>query len=132
MAELTPRERCGAAVGLVFLLLVAAGCGQSASKPPVPGLVAPKKEAAPVPPKPAASGTGPAITAVAENAAEYIYDPAGRRDPFRSILITTEGAKKLEAMAPLLRTELGEMKLIGIVWGGLGYSAMVQTPDGKG
>jgi type IV pilus assembly protein PilP len=27
---------------------------------------------------------------------------------------------------------LTELNLIGIVWGGFGYSAMVQTPDGKG
>ena len=27
---------------------------------------------------------------------------------------------------------LPELSLIGIIWGGFGYTAMVQTPDGKG
>jgi len=60
------------------------------------------------------------------------YDPGGRRDPFRSILVTSESAKSLKSLPPLLRTDVGELQLIAIVWGGFGYSAMVRTPDGKG
>lgn len=62
----------------------------------------------------------------------YTYDPDGRRDPFRSILVTSVTAKSLKSLPPLLRVEVGELQLIGIVWGGFGYSAMVQTPEGKG
>jgi len=61
----------------------------------------------------------------------YAYDPGGRRDPFRSILVSSE-TKNLENLPPLLRTEVGELRLIGIVWGGFGYTAMVQLQDGKG
>lgn len=64
--------------------------------------------------------------------ASHTYETGGRRDPFRSILVTSESAKSLKSLPPLLRTEIGELQLIGIVWGGFGYSAMVQTPDGKG
>jgi type IV pilus assembly protein PilP len=35
-------------------------------------------------------------------------------------------------LPPLQRISLTELNLIGIIWGGFGYSAMVQTPDGKG
>ena len=35
-------------------------------------------------------------------------------------------------MPPLQRISLTELNLIGIIWGGFGYSAMVQTLDGKG
>jgi type IV pilus assembly protein PilP len=33
---------------------------------------------------------------------------------------------------PLERYGLFEFKLTGVVWGGLGYSAMLEGPDGKG
>jgi Tfp pilus assembly protein PilP len=62
----------------------------------------------------------------------YVYNQEGRRDPFRSILVTSQTNKNLESLPPLLRTEVGELRLIGLVWGGFGYSAMVQAPDGKG
>lgn len=62
----------------------------------------------------------------------FVYDPQNRRDPFRSILVTTDASRKVETLPPLLRTELRDLKLIAVVWGGFGYSAMVQTPDGKG
>lgn len=35
-------------------------------------------------------------------------------------------------LPPLQRYELRDLKLLGIIWGGYGYQAMVQTPDGKG
>jgi type IV pilus assembly protein PilP len=35
-------------------------------------------------------------------------------------------------LPPLQQLSLTELNLIGIVWGGFGYSAMVQAPDGKG
>ena len=35
-------------------------------------------------------------------------------------------------LPPLQRISLTELNLIGIIWGGFGYSAMVQAPDGKG
>jgi type IV pilus assembly protein PilP len=41
------------------------------------------------------------------------------------------GVARLD-LPPLQRVGLTELSLIGIIWGGFGYSAMVQTPDGKG
>jgi type IV pilus assembly protein PilP len=43
----------------------------------------------------------------------YRYNPAGRRDPFMPIIVKKEVQK-------------------GIVWGGFGYNAMIEAPDGKG
>ena len=68
----------------------------------------------------------------------YVYLPEGRRDPFLSILPTAgagaEGAKKTDEinLPPLQRVAVSELTVIGIVWGGFGYMAMLQTPDGKG
>ena len=64
--------------------------------------------------------------------AVYSYNPAGKRDPF-SPLIAKEDKKALTGeRPPLERYNIYEFKLSGIVWGGLGYSAMVEGPDGKG
>jgi type IV pilus assembly protein PilP len=116
-----------------FVLLLATFFGCGGGQPPQGSSGA----------KPAATkATGTvAQTAVVEKKTEgpvltplplYVYNPEGRREPFRSILVTSETGKTLEILPPLLRTEVGELRLIGIVWGGFGYSAMVQTPDGKG
>ncbi len=119
----------GFALGL--LAMASVGCG---GEPPPKGPSATQSAATKAP--------GPAVqTAAVETKAEsstvpppppYVYNPEGRRDPFRSILVASQTGKSLESLPPLLRTEVGELRLIGIVWGGFGYSAMVQTPDGKG
>jgi type IV pilus assembly protein PilP len=76
------------------------------------------------------------LTAAPPTPQEYLYDPAGRRDPFKPVFpdvipAPTEGVN-VENLPPLQRFGLTELNLIGVIWGGLGYSAMLQTPDGKG
>lgn len=64
---------------------------------------------------------------------EYAYDPSGRRDPFIPLVQSGGNAERFDrALPPLQRVGLTEINLIGIIWGGFGYTAMVQTPDGKG
>jgi type IV pilus assembly protein PilP len=93
------------------------------------------KEAGPPASATAASETGPVLAPepVSQTAASYSYDPSGRRDPFRPVGLEGQqpGAERLD-LPPLQRVGLTELNLIGIIWGGFGYSAMVQTPDGKG
>lgn len=62
---------------------------------------------------------------------EYVYDPTGKRDPFRSAILG-ESLRGKETLPPLQRREISELKLIGIVWDKGGYSAMLETPDAKG
>jgi type IV pilus assembly protein PilP len=75
----------------------------------------------------------PNASAPASGTASYSYDPSGRRDPFKPVGLEVQepGAARLD-LPPLQRVGLTELSLIGIIWGGFGYSAMVQTPDGKG
>lgn len=58
------------------------------------------------------------------------YEPIGKRDPFRSILIdiedTTKPATELETF------ELDQLKLIAVVTGGPVPYAMLEDPNGKG
>ena len=60
------------------------------------------------------------------------YDPSGRRDPFAPIIENSLQGQSDAVLPPLQRVGLTELSLIGIVWGAYGYTAMVQTPDGKG
>jgi type IV pilus assembly protein PilP len=61
----------------------------------------------------------------------YTYNPSGRRDPFAAIVLEGPKGDNL-SVPPLQRAALTELSLIAILWGGFGYTAMVQTPDGKG
>jgi type IV pilus assembly protein PilP len=64
---------------------------------------------------------------------EYSYNASGRREPFAAIV--KDGrlpGDDNQNLPPLQRISLTELNLIGIIWGGFGYSAMVQAPDGKG
>lgn len=91
-----------------------------------------KKVESPAGPPAAPSARVPMGPSPESSVSLHTYNPEGRRDPFRSILVTSDLSVNLENLPALLRTEVGELHLIGIVWGGFGYSAMVQTPDGKG
>ena len=48
------------------------------------------------------------------------------------IIIKEEKKALIGAKTPLERFPISEFKLTGIVWGGLGYHAMLEGPDGKG
>jgi type IV pilus assembly protein PilP len=99
-----------------------------------------KVPALPDPPPPMSAADAP--KAVSEQAAlaavsppvEFSgtsYDPSGRRDPFLPISQLAQQETDT-SLPPLQRVGLTELNLIGVVWGNYGYTAMVQTPDGKG
>jgi type IV pilus assembly protein PilP len=88
-------------------------------------------------PAPQSSGGGAvADPVVPTGRSGYVYLPEGRRDPFQSILreAGSEAVKKMDEanLPPLQRVTVSELSVIGIVWGGFGYMAMVQAPDGRG
>jgi type IV pilus assembly protein PilP len=100
-------------------------------------LVAQASQAAPAPsvgvaPQAAPSAQEPALPN-ASGGGGYSYDPSQRRDPFKPVGIESQqpGEENLD-LPPLMRAPLTELNVIAIVWGGFGYTAMVQTPDGKG
>ena len=108
----------------------AAPAGQIAGAPkelPKPAVSAPAQS---IPASPTAS---PAKVAdLVGTAVGYTYDPKGRRDPFQSLTRLARGGKTGAEMPPLQRVQISDLKLLGIMWGGYGYYALVQTPDGKG
>ena len=116
------------ASALALLLLVAAGLnGCSDNAKPAAKATAPAQQ-----PKTAVTATVAQAKAPETPVAIYAYNPAGRRDPFTSIVIREEKKSLAGSKAPLERYPINEFKLVGVVWGGLGYHAMLEGPDGKG
>lgn len=119
--------------GILCFALVAFGCGEAA--PPAAQKPAPSPASAPVP-KPKVEEVAPPSPAVPvkkeDPASIFQYNPDGRRDPFKSIIVASAKRNVSDSLPPLQRKELSEMRLIGIVWGNFGHGAIIQTPDGKG
>jgi type IV pilus assembly protein PilP len=114
----------------LMLILSLQGCGGEVSPP----VTQPKSssQAMPEPKQGVAMTQTPEVPTTPKIEGEnYTYDSEGRPDPFKSILLTGT-ARNQQFVPPLQQREVTEMKLIAIVWGSLGQSAMLQTPDGKG
>ncbi|MEW6324067.1 MAG: pilus assembly protein PilP [Nitrospirota bacterium] len=98
--------------------------------PARPGTPAvPRTEPAPVPAAPEASS---AQGSTSGGEPQYVYRAGNRRDPFRSIVVSGEKVAGEALLHPLQQHAVGDLRLVAIVWGGFGSSAMLQTPDGKG
>ena len=112
-----------AAIGLFIPAFIVA-CSDS-TKAPVPVNVVPKQVQKPVSqPTPTMSATQPEL--------EYAYNPSGRRDPFAPIMEKEDRTARANERPPLERYNLLDFKLAGVIWGGFGYNAMLEGPDGKG
>lgn len=85
-----------------------------------------------VPPSGSAELSAPGETGAPATPSAETYDPSGRRDPFVAIIEILQDRKEDPNLPPLQRVGLTEINLVGVAWGGYGYTAMVQTPDGKG
>ncbi|MDA8122422.1 MAG: pilus assembly protein PilP [Deltaproteobacteria bacterium] len=81
----------------------------------------------------AAEGPRPAETPAAKPVV-VLYDPAGKRDPFMPFL--KAAPKSIIALGdstpPLQRFELGELKFVGVIWGGKKVFGLVEDREGKG
>jgi type IV pilus assembly protein PilP len=118
--------------GLVMACLTVA----PASAADVASITTPTAPAPVGAPTPAVPGQAPSENvlggSVASMPGEYSYNPSGRRDPFSVVLKDSRTGEPNQNLPPLQQLSLTELNVIGIVWGGFGYSAMVQAPDGKG
>ena len=115
--------------GLFLLMLflgvtVLAACSESQKAPVQPSAVS-KSLSLPI-------TQGTPTVAGQKATAEFSYNPAGRRDPFSPLITKEENRARESSRPPLERYNISEFKLTGIIWGGYGYNAMVEGPDGKG
>jgi type IV pilus assembly protein PilP len=94
-------------------------------------------DAAPAPESPAPTPT-PADGAAAQAKAEappeelFVYNPIGKRDPFRTFLTKENEDENGPARTDLQKYDIDQYKLVGIVWGNERPRALVQDPTGEG
>ncbi len=127
-------------VGLVVLflggcfVLLLAGC-QEAPPPPPAAVKVEKTE----PPSPTEDAVGEGEEAEEEpQEPEYTYDASGRREPFKTLVVEELPEVPEIIVTPdpeLLKTalqkfEVSQLKLTGIILGGLGDYGRVVAPDG--
>lgn len=63
---------------------------------------------------------------------KYVYDPAGRRDPFLALMqIRKPVSDNGKPLTPLQKFDLGQFRLIGVIIGRNEPMAMVMAPGGK-
>lgn len=68
----------------------------------------------------------------ADDHAGYVYRPQGKRDPFRPFALQRETPVNAEPLTPLQRYEIGQLKLVGIVYNVTPPRAMVEDDEGLG
>jgi type IV pilus assembly protein PilP len=110
------------AMGCLFLTLT--GCEDEASAP------------APAPAKEVKPAQKVAATVAPEEPApkmpEYVYSPAGQRDPFEELLqVKKSVAGDSVPLTPLQKFDLGQFRILGIIIGKGEPRAMVTAPGGK-
>jgi len=135
-----------AMVALWFTLVAALGCEKSAPGPSTADFTeqrealkarvaknqANKPTAAPrVAPAIGASTAGASEASFGAVGTNYVYDPTGKRDPFRNF--TWERPDRLreqELHGPLEQFDLGQFSLVAVVWKTGTARALVQDPSG--
>lgn len=72
------------------------------------------------------------VVANATPEVRFVYDPAGKRDPFVSLVAVRKPiAEKKEPLTPLQEYDLSQFRLIAAIIGKNNPQAMVEAPDGK-
>lgn len=118
-----------AAATVLIAAVLASGCANEQPPAPPP----PQKAVArPAPPQAAAPGKSDASADAGKEKTAFTYNPAGRRDPFMPLIVRDVKREKRADLPPLQRHSIDEFKLTGVIWGGYGYRAMLEGPDGKG
>jgi len=62
---------------------------------------------------------------------QYTYDFAGKRDPFRSFILTAQ-AERTDSRGPLEQFDLAQLKVVAVMWGSQRPRAVVADPSGRG
>lgn len=114
---------------LIAILIIFSGCSEQPLQPVQQAPASNENAEAIQKSSEPASVDGTGVTV--DGRSGYNYIPAGRRDPFRSLILGLK-EKKVAGLTPLQLRSLGELKVIGIMWEGKSYVAMIETPDSKG
>jgi Tfp pilus assembly protein PilP len=118
-----PRNRQTILAALLVALVGVSGCSDSGTPNlPAPSRPAPAAAAKPAVPAPPSAPAPP----------PYSYEAKGRRDPFRPLIAPKTEVARTRPKTGLAAVEPKELKLTGIIWGGRGFYALVEAPNGAG
>ena len=125
--------------GLALALLVASGCGRDAVGPTTADF---QKQRAQVVEKQkqmaALQLPGKAQRKEGETGGSmggslgFVYDPVGRRDPFRSFVLDRLHEAEGVTKGPLEEYDLAQLEVAGLVWKAAKKRALVIDPSGQG
>jgi type IV pilus assembly protein PilP len=62
----------------------------------------------------------------------FVYNPVGRRDPFRSFILDRLHEDETETKGPLEEYDLSQLEVAGLVWKAEKRRALVIDPSGQG
>ena len=119
-------------VSWAIIPLLFFGCGDDSPKSKKKTAPERQKIAAPVPLKETKNVASVTEVKEVENAKQFSYDSAGKRDPFEAL--TTVKKPLMPAFivtTPLQKYALNQLRVIGVIWGKGQPTAMVNAPDGK-
>ncbi len=86
----------------------------------------------PAAPAPAAVGTDLSAPTYASAGSSYVYDPTGKRDPFRNFMWERpDRLREAELQGPLEQFDLMQLSLVAVVWKTGSARALVQDPAGE-
>lgn len=115
---------------LALLLVLLPGCET------IEGLIGGGDDAAAPAPTDAAPAAAPATAPSPDGGppAEeiFVYNPIGKRDPFRTFLTKENEDENGPARTDLQKYDIDQYELVGIVWGNERPRALVQDPTGEG
>lgn len=81
----------------------------------------------------ACAGRARAQAPAADDRGDYAYNPTGKRDPFLPLfLLRRPAAPSAEPATPLQRYEIGQLRLVGVVFDLAPPRAMVEDSSGLG
>src|SRR5262249_61798486 len=111
------------------LLAAAASAFGQAAAAPAPEPTKPAAVIAPVPESPGQSMIESEESALAGR--NYSYDPAGRRDPFRSLLVREQNKGGVERPPGSAGIAIDDLVVHGIWKTNAGYVAQIRSTDDK-
>ena len=114
---------------LLLVLASAVAAAQAPAAAPTPQPTKPAGVIAPVPESPGQSMIEGEESALAGRA--YSYDPAGRRDPFRSLLVREQNKGGLERPPGIAGISIDDLVVHGIWKTKAGYVAQIRATDNK-
>ncbi|MAE93101.1 MAG: hypothetical protein CL910_00430 [Deltaproteobacteria bacterium] len=119
------RKLTAAALG--SFLLLALGC-QETGAPATPEQANARAQAA----VPGGGGATAHVAAVPTvDTRSYVYDPIGKRDPFRSFVLDRVKDIDASAKGPLEQFDLSQLSITGVVWQAGNRRALVIDPSGQ-